>query len=300
MSSVSDLQKRFGVARVVRVEEGRGSLPKISVTGDLASAEIYLHGAHVTHFQPTGAQPLLFMSKSSWFEPLKPIRGGVPLVFPWFGARAGRPESPAHGFARIRQWDLESCDLRNDGSVRVALALQSDGASMHQWPLEFNLRLVVIISRSLEITLEVRNASSQTMDFEEALHTYLSIGDIRRASVQGLSGIEFVDRPDGAKRKVQPDAPIFFEGETDRLYLNTTSACQVHDPVLNRTIRVEKEGSHATVVWNPWIAKAKAMPDFGDEEWPQMLCIEAANAMDCAVKLSPGATHRLSTRVSIV
>ncbi len=224
----------------------------------------------------------------------------MPLVFPWFGPRAGHPESPAHGFARIRPWRVESCDVRADGSVRLVLTLSSDDQSLHHWPHSFALRLIVIVSRSLDITLEVRNLSQQSVDFEEALHTYLRVGDVRQAYVEGLDGLDYVDKVDAAKRKTQPQMPIRFTGETDRVYLKATKSCVVHDPVLKRIVTVEKEGSNATVVWNPWIAKAKAMPDFGDDEWPEMLCIEAANAMDCAVKLPANATHRMGTRLSIL
>jgi len=80
LSTAQELDRQFGVPGIVRVETGRGSLAKIAISGDLASAEIYLHGAHVTQFQPRGAAPVLFLSKSSWFDSSKPIRGGVPLV----------------------------------------------------------------------------------------------------------------------------------------------------------------------------------------------------------------------------
>src|SRR6188472_2029775 len=121
--STSDLQRRFGVPGVVTIDEGRSALPRVVVTSELASAEIYLHGAHLTAFQPRGARPVLFMSEKSHFDPAKPIRGGVPVIFPWFGPRAGSPDSPMHGFARIRPWELESCAPQADGSVRVALTL---------------------------------------------------------------------------------------------------------------------------------------------------------------------------------
>ena len=56
--STMDLQRRFGVPGVVKIDEGRGSLPRVSVTSDLATAELYFHGAHLTAFQPRGADPV--------------------------------------------------------------------------------------------------------------------------------------------------------------------------------------------------------------------------------------------------
>lgn len=294
-----ELHDRFAIPGVLRIGAGNGELPCITVTAEPASAEIYLHGAHVTHFQPRGSTPLLFMSKSSQFAPGKPIRGGIPLIFPWFGARASDKTSPAHGFARLMPWDIESADLRADGSVRVVLTLASDDATLAQWPHAFSLRLIVIVASFLDITLEIRNRSAQEMQFEEAMHTYLKVGNIRQTTVEGLADVELVDKVAAGERRKESSEPIRFLGETDRVYLHTTSATTVRDVANSRLITVEKEGSDATVVWNPWIAKAKAMADFGDEEWPDMLCIESANALDCVVTLAPSATHRMRAKISV-
>jgi glucose-6-phosphate 1-epimerase len=294
----TELQRRFGVPGVVKIDEGRGGLPRVAVTSDLASAEIYFHGAHITSFHPRGAKPVLFMSEKSHFDAAKPIRGGVPLIFPWFGPRAGSPDSPMHGFARIRAWELESCLQQADGAVRVVFTLAADDATKALWPSEFNLRMVFSLGRALEMELEVR-AETTPLTFEEAFHTYLVVGDVRQASVEGLENVEYIDKVDGFKRKTQPAEAVRITGETDRVYLNTMSACRVVDPVLGRTLLLEKKHSATTVVWNPWIAKAKAMADFGDEEWPHMLCVETANAGDAAVQLAATQTHRMRTRIQI-
>ncbi len=86
--------------------------------------------------------------------------------------------------------------------------------------------------------------------------------------------------------------------ETDRVY-RSTAEVEVVDPVLGRRIRLSKEGSAQTVVWNPWVDKARAMPDFGDDEWPQMLCVEAVNALDQAVELAPGQSHTVRQRIRV-
>jgi glucose-6-phosphate 1-epimerase len=270
-----------------RIEEGRGGLPKVSIASELATAEIYLHGAHLTHFQPRGSKPILFMSAESQFDPAKPIRGGVPVIFPWFGPKAGAPESPMHGFARIRSWQLEAYEVQSDGRVRVALGLASEDTT---------LRMSFWVGRSLEMELEV--SSGAPLTFEEALHTYLRVGDVREIRIDGLDEVEYIDKVDSLKRKKQPAGGIRIAGETDRIYLDTRSTCTVHDPVLGRTLTVEKENSGTTVVWNPWIAKARAMPDFGDEEWPGMVCIETANVGAGAIRLDPGQSHRMRARIT--
>jgi glucose-6-phosphate 1-epimerase len=125
------------------------------------------------------------------------------------------------------------------------------------------------------------------------------VGDIRRVVIEGLAGATFVDKMRGGERFVQDAAPIRFTGETDRVYLDTVTATAIVDPALRRRIVVEKQGSRATVVWNPWIAKAKAMPDFGDDEWTSMLCVETANVLDAALTLAPGGEHRMRARICV-
>ncbi|MBV8880739.1 MAG: D-hexose-6-phosphate mutarotase [Planctomycetaceae bacterium] len=296
--STSELQRRFGVPGVVKIDEGRGSLPRVSVTSDLATAEIYFQGAHLTAFQPRGADPVLFQSEKSHYDAAKPIRGGVPVIFPWFGPRAGSPDAPLHGFARIRSWELESCTRLPDGIVRVAFTLASDDDTMRIWPGAFRLRMIFSIGRALDLDLEVR-AGNAPITFEEAFHTYLAVGDVRQVRVEGLANAEYIDKVDGFKRKTQSPGALAITGETDRVYRDDGSACRVEDPVLKRALVVEKQHSATTVVWNPWIAKAKAMADFGDEEWPRMICVETANVGDASIRLEADRTHHLKARIQV-
>jgi glucose-6-phosphate 1-epimerase len=299
MARIDELQQRFGVSGVVKVDAGQGELPRIVVTGGQGSAEIYLFGAHVAHFQPRAAPPVLFMSRHSVFDGKKPIRGGVPIVFPWFGGRTDKPELPPHGVARTRNWDIESCDARGDGSVRVVLGTASDEETLKEWPLAFELRFIVLVSDVLDLTLEVRNITKQVMEFEEALHTYLNVGDVERVSIEGLAGAEYLDRTDGEKRKKQGSEPIRITGETDRLYFSNAPKVTVRDDAMKRTILVEKSRSDATVVWNPWADKAATMQDLGTDQWQQMVCVESANARQAKVKLPAGSIHRMGTRISV-
>src|ERR1051325_1528325 len=100
--------------------DGRGELPMLEMTTAWSTAEIYLHGAHVTNFKKTGEHPLLFFSQCSRFEEWQPIRGGVPVIFPWFGPREGLP---AHGLARIKRWEVKEILTATDGSVSVRFRL---------------------------------------------------------------------------------------------------------------------------------------------------------------------------------
>jgi glucose-6-phosphate 1-epimerase len=147
--------------------------------------------------------------------------------------------------------------------------------------------------------LETRNDGAQPLLFEEALHTYFAIGDIRQVSVSALQGATYIDKTDEFKRKPQGDEPISFSRETDRLYVDTAATCVVHDPALGRSIVVEKSGSSSTVVWNPWIEKTKSLSDMAADDWMQMICIETANAADNAIRLTRGASHTLTARIRV-
>lgn len=278
--------------------EANSGLPRLILTTQYAEAEVYLHGAHVARFRPRGAShDLLWMSRESWFEPGKPIRGGVPVIFPWFGPHPTRPDLPAHGFARTRPWSLVSASDDGDRAA-VTFSLAPDDDSRRLWPHAFELRYTVEVGRKLAMTLETRNLSHDSFTFEQALHTYFTVSNVRQIEVTGLEGREYIDKMDGGARKTQ-QGPIGFTGETDRVYLNTADTVTIRDEGLGRAIAVSKEGSGSTVVWNPWIDKARRMPDYGDEEWPGMVCIETANAGENAIQLSPGMTHAMKAVIGL-
>lgn len=289
-------KEQLEIPGLLRIEQGQGNLTRIVITSPLASAEIYTHGAHVTRYEPAGQPPVLWMSQSSWFDPAKPIRGGVPICFPWFGPKQGDTTAPAHGFARLMEWEIESTSHSN-GTVVVTLVLRTSEATRAKWPADFVAKYVVSVGAELSMQLSVQNTGQSPIRFEEALHTYLTVGDIHHITIEGLGGANYIDKMDGAKTKPQSDRLINFTGETDRVYLNTTSTCIVHDPDKKRRLEVSKSGSNATVVWNPWINKAKAMPDFGDEEWPGMVCVETVNVAQHAIELPAGLTHVMTAKV---
>jgi glucose-6-phosphate 1-epimerase len=284
----------------VRLEPGAGQLPCLRVSTPLATAQLYLHGAHLAAWQPAGASPVLWVSRDSAFAPDKPIRGGVPICFPWFAAHATDKTAPGHGFARIRPWTLVDAREQPGGGVSLTLTLEDDaGTRASVWPHRFRATFTADIGRTLTMTLAVENRDAAAITFEEALHTYFAVQDIREVGIAGLEQVEYLDKVQQMARKRQPAEPIRFTGETDRIFLATRGACTIHDPGKRRRITIAKTGSDTTVVWNPWIDKAKAMPDFGDLEWPEMVCVETCNVNVHAVTLAPGARHEMSATISV-
>jgi len=295
----ADLAGLFDIPGALRFEKAPGGLMYAVISTPAAEAVVYLHGAHVTHWMPRGQRPVLFLSPRSLFEPGKAIRGGVPVIFPWFGTRGEGKPGPMHGFARSVQWEVEEARLRSDGKVEIALALPPDDTTRGLGYAAFHLRFRVTIGAELEMELEARNDAPEPLVYEEALHTYFAIGDIHEVSLSGLEGTTYIDKTDGFKRKTFGNEPMRIGKETDQVYVNTNATCVIHDPVWNRRIIVEKSGSGTTVVWNPWIDKTKSMSDMAPDDWQEMICVETANAADNAVHLSPGAAHSLKASIRV-
>jgi glucose-6-phosphate 1-epimerase len=282
-----------------RLEKGPGGLDRLVLGAAEGQALVYRQGSHVAHFRPKDGEAVLWMSAASRFETGEPLRGGVPICFPWFGPKAGAPEAPMHGFARILPWTIAAVTREADGSLRALLELTAAAAAGGGFATGLAPSLAVTVSRSLRLELTVRNVGPGAATFEEALHSYLAVSDVRQVRIRGLESVGYVDKTAGMARRPPAGEPIVIAAETDRVYTGATGTVTVEDPGGRRRIVVGKQGSATTVVWNPWIAKAKAMPDFGDDEWRGMVCVETANALDDAIHLAPGDSHVMTAILEV-
>ncbi len=285
--------KSAAPARVTFLD-GRGELPMVRITTEWSTAEIYLHGAHVTSFRRHDRPPLLFLSQCSRFEAGQPIRGGVPVIFPWFGAREGMA---MHGFARTKTWELKEIMPMPDGTVGVRFRLPDSPEAGAFTP--FTAEYIVGVNEGLTLELIVTNKSTDAkLEFEECLHTYFAVEDVTAVSIAGLKGFSYLDKVANFEKKTETDDAIHISSEVDRVYLDTTGTVEILDSRLHRVIRVEKEHSASTVVWNPWIGKAQQMPDFGNDEYQKMVCVESGNVNANKLVLEPGKTSRLKVKLS--
>lgn len=259
--------------------------------------EICAQGAHVVRWRHDGSE-VLFVAQKARFEPGQAIRGGIPVIFPWFGDDPEQRGRGAHGFARRMPWTVLASEV-GESATNVVLELVDDEATRALWPQRFALRLEATLGEHLDLALHVTNRGDAPMRFEEALHSYFQVGDVRAISLRGLEGARYLDKLDAFREKRAPQTALSFSGPIDGVFPGTEAACEIEDIVHGRTLRIEKQDSRSTIVWNPWIEGARRFADLGAEDWAHFLCVESGNVGEDAVQLAPGATHTLRLRVSV-
>jgi glucose-6-phosphate 1-epimerase len=118
-----ELTAKFGIAGMLDFVETEHGLVKAAISLDGMAGEIYLQGVQLTAWQPPGERPVLFTSPNSLFAPGRAIRGGIPIIFPWFGPSRHAPAAPQHGFARTAPWQLDGVETAGRESVTLTFSL---------------------------------------------------------------------------------------------------------------------------------------------------------------------------------
>ena len=233
-------------------------------------------GAHVVSWRYAGREMLWLTS-----TPLegKPLRGGIPVCWPWFAAHPTDPSQPSHGIARIRPWRVTVRETH-----RVTLALD-DGA--------LAATVDIALDDALHVSLTTCNRGSASVAITAALHTYFAVDELAAVRVTGLDGADYIDKVDGGARKSQ-QGDLVVDREVDRIY--AADRATLHDGA--RTVVVDGDGtSRSLVAWNAGPEKSAAVPDLGPDAYRRYVCLETAWAADDARTLDPGASATLTTRL---
>lgn len=298
------LNAAFALPGVLRFVEGRGGLMLIEIDNGLVRATLTTHGAQVLSYRPAEARDdLLFVGERAYFAPDQEIKGGVPICWPWFGRDPAEPERIIHGFARLRDWSVLACETRPDGAIWVCFGLADDEATRVLWPHDFNLWVEVTVGATLSVSLTTRNAGDEPFAITQGLHAYFKIGDPAQVRVLGLDGCRYLDKAADAPSDAVgvQSGPLGFEAEVNRIYESVPPSLVIEDDALRRRIRIDSHHSRTCVVWNPWIAGARAMPDLDDEDYLRFVCVETVNAASEVIRVAPrqeariGAEYRLES-----
>ena len=169
---IQQLSKQFADQSDVHFRQQGDGLLMIDVDNSLAQATICLQGAQLINWTPADEHPVIWLSDNAIYKTGKAIRGGIPLCWPWFGTHADDPALPAHGFARVLPWTLDSVATRDDGATALSFRLEASAQSKVLWPHEFDLRLSITVGTTLDMTMESINRDSQAVVISEALHSY--------------------------------------------------------------------------------------------------------------------------------
>jgi len=278
-----------------------GQLEALEVHHPLFEATVFLQGAHLTRFTPKDEPDWLWLSPDARFEPGRAIRGGIPICWPWFGEPArNAPEvrkrlktKSAHGFGRTALWKLEDVS-ESAHEVEISLSLDANDDFSNVWAGHALALLTFSFSvRGCQLALTTTNLDSDPLAYSQALHTYLPTIDITRSRVLGLGHSHYIDTLKDWEYCTQ-DGPVYFEGETDRVYECGEPLTVVTPSTSRKLIAV---GSDSTVVWNPGPDKAKNLSDFPNSAWQTMLCVETANAASDYHVLNNGQSHTLGVLI---
>ena len=269
-----------------------GGRDALRLDGAGGTVLVSLCGAQVLSWHAPGGDVLWTASKPE-FAPGKPVRGGIPVVFPWFGDHPTDKKLPAHGFARTLTWRVHSATA----GPRLVLATQDDATTRAMWPHAFALQFVVELRRELRLELVVENRGSTPFRCEEALHTYFTVGDVHSASVHGLEGVTHTETAVAPEGPWDQNAPLRFRAETDRVFHGTPDRLELRAPAVGRLVTLQSQHARSAIVWNPWPAKTAKLSQMAADDWTKFCCIETANVKQHALELAPGARHTLALTI---
>jgi len=299
-NTLQTLFKRYGDLQGVFIEVHK-DLVAIGINNAAAKAEIFLQGAQIARYQPHQQTPKLFLSEANDFREGSPLRGGIPICWPWFGELARNPQqirqqfpsdfiqqAPAHGLVRDKQWQVKNITTpqKDLSCIELELNLEAD----HQWPFNCELLLTVEVGKELRSYLQVTNTDTKRFFFSSALHTYFAVNGIDQTEVSGLDGAHYQDALQDWAQNTQQGTVKFTE-EVDRVFEDCQASIAIKQA--GTATLLDSVGSRSCVVWNPWKAKSATLSRFLPDDYKKMVCVETANIGNDSVTLEPGASHTL-------
>lgn len=295
--SIEQLTEILSGSPEFTVTEAEPGFPVIEVQSPVSAATVAVHGAQVLKWAPTDHPPVLYVSPKAKMVPGTPLRGGIPICWPWFGSHPDDSEKPSHGFARTRFWELVSGSMEGKVATLV-FRLLPDGETKALFPHDFELTATIRVADKLRVKLHMKNTGEEPYKVSCALHTYLSLGDIERIQLEGVKGSHYVDQLSDDSEPVYQEKNLQIKEEVDRIYQSMSSVL-IRDLERYRSVFVDKAGSRSTVIWNPWKKKSKALADLPDKGYREFVCVECANAGTDKPTLRPNGSHTLETVIGL-
>lgn len=297
--NIEELEDNFSIEGEVGFAELEENMVFVTISNKFADADICLYGAQVTNFRPQKTMEILWMSPESKFEEGIPIRGGIPVCFPWFGPHKTDKNKPQHGFARLMYWNVIETATLPSAETKVVLQLCSDNETKKYWDFDFCAELSIIVGKMLTVNLKVTNTSAIPFEYSCALHSYYNISSIEEITIQGLMNKRYFNQLDGLEY-VQESELLEIKNAETRHYLDVENECIIKDPIFRRRIKVAKAGSNVTTIWNPGEETCISINDIPDDGFHSFVCIEAVNAFNNVINLAPGESHTTTALTGVM
>lgn len=262
-------------------------LPCVKLQFGQATAVIALYGAQVLSYQPRNNQEILWLSPLATWHNQTPIRGGVPICWPWFGAISPilNPERlalPNHGLVRTQLWQLKAkhCSAESVSvTLEITIAYQPWFGKKTNTAAKIVLQLQLTLAKQLQINLRCNDVIVQ----QAALHSYFKIEDISKAQVQPLP-LTYIDTTCAQVVTSKANTATFCT-EVDRIYQHSGPMLKIQNS--NLSVGIEQIGHDATVIWNPWRERSAKMTDLTEQSYKEFICVETAKlALDTAAPLN--------------
>jgi glucose-6-phosphate 1-epimerase len=273
----------------------------IDIVHSKSGAKCTMHpfGAQLTSYVTSSGDELLFLSRDAILDGSRPIRGGVPLCFPQFG----QPDKsmPQHGFLRNNYWtEVRASRFDDDECAGVSMELSlvdAVNARGGAWgdDTKYDVRCtytVKINGEGFETNIVVDNLGEEAFRFQVLLHNYFLVRDGAAlngdaCNVRGLGGYSVHDKVSGEKHVLGTDNDtVTVPGERiiDREYTPPLGVVDLDLSISagpSKNLSLKARGMVdgipvpvSGVVWNPHRDSAKAMIDFGDDQYLDMICVE--------------------------
>lgn len=252
---------------------GAGGLTTFVLAGADARVEVVPErGGLVTRFR-VADDDLLFLDESTLLDRTRPVRGGIPVLFPFAGRlpddRYAHGTMKQHGFARNRAFGVLSSEA-GATSATLECRLTDDAESRPNYPWAFELRLLfTLLPGRLRIEAAITNRDARPMPHALGYHPYFRVLAAHKADVEVET--DATEALDNTRGVVGPyGRPDFSRGEVDLHLRDHTYPGTLLRRLPLRPVRLDWDDAFERVVlWTlperpfvcvePWVAAAGAM-----------------------------------------
>ncbi len=243
---------------------------------------------------------VLYLDADTLRDPVKNVRGGIPVLFPiagrladdkyqWEGATYTMKQ---HGFARNMPWAI--VDQATDGGARLGLALTANAMTRPQYPFDFRLAITYLLCEGrLTVQTRVSNLGERNMPMHPGLHPYFQLADRNKAAARVVTdATRAFDNRTGSTVALRE--PIDLAADVVDMHLldhwpRTVRLTRPEDRDLelslgvpDRVLVVWTERGRDFVCVEPWTARANALNEGG------------------ATQILPGGTHETTFSIAVV